>query len=193
MAPPDRPTTSALLKSMKLDARFDAMLAAAALIADGPLMTEHERAALRAQIDGGRPGIATTPPDRAQERRAEPILLTARSAAVLLGISVDSLRAMDLPRVRLPGGRARYSRHDIEGLRGCQSDADPTTAAGCSTSASAASATARRSARNATTSASARLRPWNASGGKRSRRAASDPATAGARLRLVTGSSTGST
>jgi hypothetical protein len=130
-------------------------------------------------------------PRRAPRRRvpADRLLLTAAAAADLLGISVDTLRAMDLPRVRLgPCGRSiRYSRNDLLEIRGtapCPSGAAPTTATGSSTSESAASAFVRPIPH---TSANVRSRPWRDGDGRKSKRKASAAPTVGAPLRLVTG------
>ena len=67
--------------------------------------------------------LAAAAPKR-RKVRDDRLLITAKAAADLLGISVDTLRAMDLPRVWLPGGsRFRYHRQDILEIRGCPSDA----------------------------------------------------------------------
>jgi excisionase family DNA binding protein len=142
-----------------------------------------------------------SPPRKRRPPRDGALLLNAEDAAALLGVSVDTLRrwASDgtLPRVRMPRGGSRYARPNLEALilKGATScpSAAAHPAAGSSTSGSTDSASARRSPPTSTASASGRLRPWNASDARSSKRSAEGRRTASARLRLVTGTSTGGT
>jgi excisionase family DNA binding protein len=122
------------------------------------------------------------------------MMLSFENVARRWDVSVDTIRRM-VKDGELAARRVR--RHPriplteverIERGEPCPSGGDETVATiGRSTSGSAAGASGSSTRRSSPVE---RLRPWNADGGKRSRRKQSGTETLGVRLRLATGKST---